>query len=163
MPFIEAVGDGDLAAAHLRLRTLVSKGFTPRRIRELEPRVTELAVQHLDTMMEMRVQGTALAQAKAQMRGDKTEVAMQKILGAEGGSMLPGCVDDKKLQDVLRDLKDPAERRAVLEAYKKRTGLDLSDTTHTSVQPHPDVPGGWVSWGAFRGGSSPGPIFAGAG
>ncbi len=38
--------------AHLRLRTLVSKGFTPRRIRELEPRVTELAVEHLDTMLE---------------------------------------------------------------------------------------------------------------
>lgn len=38
--------------AHLRLRTLVSKGFTPRRIRELEPRVTELAVQHLGTMLE---------------------------------------------------------------------------------------------------------------
>lgn len=38
--------------AHLRLRTLVSKGFTPRRIRELEPRVTELAVGHLDTMLE---------------------------------------------------------------------------------------------------------------
>jgi cytochrome P450 len=38
--------------AHLRLRTLVSKGFTPRRIRELEPRVTELAVQHLNAMLE---------------------------------------------------------------------------------------------------------------
>jgi cytochrome P450 len=38
--------------AHLRLRTLVSKGFTPRRIRELEPRVTELAVQHLDAALE---------------------------------------------------------------------------------------------------------------
>ncbi len=38
--------------AHLRLRTLVSKGFTPRRIRELEPRVTELAVRHLDVMLE---------------------------------------------------------------------------------------------------------------
>lgn len=37
---------------HLRLRTLVSKGFTPRRIRELEPQVTELAAQHLDTMLE---------------------------------------------------------------------------------------------------------------
>ncbi len=36
----------------LRLRTLVSKGFTPRRIRELEPRVTEIAVQHLDAMLE---------------------------------------------------------------------------------------------------------------
>jgi len=38
--------------SHLRLRTLVSKGFTPRRIRELEPRVNEIAVQHLDVMLE---------------------------------------------------------------------------------------------------------------
>ena len=44
--------------AHLRLRTLVSKGFTPRRIRELEPRVTEIAVQHLDTMMEKATGGS---------------------------------------------------------------------------------------------------------
>ena len=43
--------------AHLRLRTLVSKGFTPRRIRELEPRVTELAVQHLDAMLEQASSG----------------------------------------------------------------------------------------------------------
>jgi cytochrome P450 len=46
--------------AHLRLRTLVSKGFTPRRIRELEPRVTELAVQHLDTMLEMAGPGSTV-------------------------------------------------------------------------------------------------------
>ena len=38
--------------SHLRLRTLVSKGFTPRRIRELEPRVNEIAVQHLDVMLD---------------------------------------------------------------------------------------------------------------
>lgn len=37
---------------HLRLRTLVSKGFTPRRIRELEPRVAELARTHLDAAMQ---------------------------------------------------------------------------------------------------------------
>ena len=43
---------------HLRLRTLVSKGFTPRRIRELEPRITELAKQHLDTMLERADSGT---------------------------------------------------------------------------------------------------------
>jgi cytochrome P450 len=43
---------------HLRLRTLVSKGFTPRRIRELEPRITELAKQHLDTMLERANSGT---------------------------------------------------------------------------------------------------------
>lgn len=34
--------------AHLRLRTLVSKGFTPRRIRELEPRVQSLTRMRLD-------------------------------------------------------------------------------------------------------------------
>jgi cytochrome P450 len=44
--------------AHLRLRTLVSKGFTPRRIRELEARVTELAVRHLDTMLQKADSGT---------------------------------------------------------------------------------------------------------
>jgi cytochrome P450 len=38
--------------SHLRLRTLVSKGFTPRRIRELEPRVNQIALQHLDVMLE---------------------------------------------------------------------------------------------------------------
>jgi cytochrome P450 len=37
---------------HLRLRTLVSKGFTPRRIRELEGRVTDIAVQHLDAALQ---------------------------------------------------------------------------------------------------------------
>lgn len=37
---------------HLRLRTLVSKGFTPRRIRELEPRVCQLTDAHLDAALE---------------------------------------------------------------------------------------------------------------
>ena len=42
---------------HLRLRTLVSKGFTPRRIRELEARVAEIAVQHLDAVLTGRQSG----------------------------------------------------------------------------------------------------------
>ena len=37
---------------HLRLRTLVSKGFTPRRIRELEPRVLQLTREHLDEALQ---------------------------------------------------------------------------------------------------------------
>ena len=43
---------------HLRLRTLVSKGFTPRRIRELEPRVLELTRQHLDTTLQKADSGS---------------------------------------------------------------------------------------------------------
>ena len=37
---------------HLRLRTLVSKGFTPRRVREFEARVLELTREHLDTALQ---------------------------------------------------------------------------------------------------------------
>ena len=44
--------------AHLRLRTLVSMGFTPRRIRELEARVTGIARRHLDVMLEKARSGT---------------------------------------------------------------------------------------------------------
>jgi len=37
---------------HDRLRALVSKGFTPRRVAELEPRIRALAVEHLETLAE---------------------------------------------------------------------------------------------------------------
>jgi cytochrome P450 len=37
---------------HSRLRALVSKGFSPRRIRELEPTITAIAVQHLEAALQ---------------------------------------------------------------------------------------------------------------
>ena len=43
---------GDGRSRPPAIRTLVSKGFTPRRIRELEPRVTAIAVQHLDAALQ---------------------------------------------------------------------------------------------------------------
>lgn len=42
---------------HLRLRSLVSKGFTPRRTRELEPRVQQIAEDHFGTALENSVDG----------------------------------------------------------------------------------------------------------
>ncbi|HEU4361349.1 MAG TPA: cytochrome P450 [Mycobacterium sp.] len=43
---------------HLRLRTLASKGFTPRRIRELEPQVVALARRHLDDALRVSADGS---------------------------------------------------------------------------------------------------------
>ncbi|OWY60615.1 cytochrome P450, partial [cyanobacterium TDX16] len=37
---------------HTRMRALVSRGFTPRRVAELEPRVRELSLQHLEPALE---------------------------------------------------------------------------------------------------------------
>jgi cytochrome P450 len=38
--------------AHTRLRSLVGKSFTPRRVAELEPRVRQLALEHLQPALE---------------------------------------------------------------------------------------------------------------
>ncbi|OBI77353.1 cytochrome P450 [Mycobacterium asiaticum] len=65
--------------AHLRLRTLVSKGFTPRRIRELEPRVTELAVQHLDVMLEQA--GDATVDYVAEFAGKLPMDVISELMG----------------------------------------------------------------------------------
>lgn len=37
---------------HDHLRNLVSRGFTPRRVRDLEPQVRQLATQHIDAFVE---------------------------------------------------------------------------------------------------------------
>jgi hypothetical protein len=37
---------------HIRMRSLVSKGFTPRRVRELEGRVLELTTEYLDAALD---------------------------------------------------------------------------------------------------------------
>jgi cytochrome P450 len=39
---------------HTRMRSLVSKGFTPRRIAELEPRIREIAISHIQPAAERR-------------------------------------------------------------------------------------------------------------
>lgn len=39
---------------HMRMRALVSRGFTPRRVRDLEGRVTELTRQHLELALERK-------------------------------------------------------------------------------------------------------------
>ncbi|SOX56153.1 cytochrome P450 [Mycobacterium ahvazicum] len=67
--------------AHLRLRTLVSKGFTPRRIRELEPRVTEIAVKHLDTMLDAAASGGATVDFVDEFAGKLPMDVISELMG----------------------------------------------------------------------------------
>jgi cytochrome P450 len=67
--------------AHLRLRTLVSKGFTPRRIRELEAGVIELAIQHLDTMVERAAGGSATVDFVAEFAGKLPMDVISELMG----------------------------------------------------------------------------------
>src|SRR6185295_9483101 len=54
-------------------------------------------------------------------------IAISKLMGAEQASWTPWTVDDKKMQEALEGLTDPAQRRSVLEKYKKQTGVDLHE------------------------------------
>jgi cytochrome P450 len=67
--------------AHLRLRALVSKGFTPRRIRELEPRVTDLAAAHLDTMLEKAASGPVTVDYVSEFAGKLPMDVISELLG----------------------------------------------------------------------------------
>jgi len=42
---------------HTRMRSLVARGFTPRRVVDLEPRIREIAVQYLDRAREIAADG----------------------------------------------------------------------------------------------------------
>lgn len=88
--------------AHLRLRTLVSKGFTPRRIRELEPRVTELAVQHLDTMLEKADGGSQFVDYVAEFAGKLPMDVISELMGVP----LPDRDDIRAMADGVMHRED---------------------------------------------------------
>ncbi|MBV8760755.1 MAG: hypothetical protein JO257_25910, partial [Deltaproteobacteria bacterium] len=103
------------------------EGKSPEEMEYIRAQYKAQTGRDLDRDLEGRLSGTALAESKATLRNDKEAMAVNKILGAEEASWTPWTVDDKKMQDSLKELKDPAERRAVLEAYEKRTGRKLQD------------------------------------
>ena len=80
--------------AHLRLRTLVSKGFTPRRILELEPRVTEIAVQHLDTFKDWPVPVPILSQLSPLGYGQAVDDRLLVPVAVGSGEQLAGSGKD---------------------------------------------------------------------
>lgn len=61
---LETLGDGDASATmsflamdpprHTRMRALVSRAFTSRRVAELEPRIREIATEHIDQFIADR-------------------------------------------------------------------------------------------------------------
>ena len=76
---------------HDRLRALVSKGFTPRRIAELEPRIREIAVETLDAL-----QGRDHCDFIRDFAGKLPMDVISEMLGvpASDRAMLRGWADD---------------------------------------------------------------------
>ncbi len=65
---------------HTRLRKLVSKAFTPRRVRELEPRIRTIAAQLLD-----RISGLGTFDLMAELANPLPVIVIAEMLGISSG------------------------------------------------------------------------------
>ena len=119
---------------HLRLRRLVSRDFTPRRIREMEPRIREIAKDLLDAVErkgELEVMGD-LANALpvmviAEMLGVPSELYAQFKHWSDavisGGNTLPGMELPPEVIRATDELRDYLS--AQIERRRVQPGTDL--------------------------------------
>ena len=109
----------------------ILQGPPPRSPEEIALIKAEYNAKHapdtLDAAMERSLEPGRLIEAKAMLRGDETQVAVGKLLHAQESAWTPWAVDDKKMQDALKEIKDPEQRRKVFEAYEKQTGTSIKD------------------------------------
>jgi len=124
---IEALGGLHLDSTRAEMVNNALKGRTKEEIELIKALYKSKTGLDMDMSMQRNLTGSALLEARALSSGDKTSAAVARIMGSEDASWTPWTVDDKKMQEALKELKDPAERRAVLEAYEKRTGKKLQD------------------------------------
>jgi pimeloyl-[acyl-carrier protein] synthase len=119
---------------HTRLRRLVSRDFTPRRIRELEPRIREIAAQLVDTAQRKGsldvmadVANTLPVMVIAEMLGVPPEMYQtfkdwsDKIVEAD--NVLPGMPMPDDIKLAMSELKDFFSTQ--IEKRRARPGPDL--------------------------------------
>jgi pimeloyl-[acyl-carrier protein] synthase len=119
---------------HTRLRRLVSRDFTPRRIRELEPRIREIAAQLVDTAQRKGsldvmadVANTLPVMVIAEMLGVPPEMYQtfkdwsDKIVEAD--NVLPGMPMPDDIKLAMSELRDFFSTQ--IEKRRARPGPDL--------------------------------------
>jgi cytochrome P450 len=119
---------------HTRLRRLVSRDFTPRRIRELEPRIREIAAQLVDTAQRKGsldvmadVANTLPVMVIAEMLGVPPEMYQtfkhwsDKIVEAD--NVLPGMPMPDDIKLAMSELRDFFSTQ--IEQRRGRPGPDL--------------------------------------
>ncbi|MBL0218219.1 MAG: hypothetical protein IPQ07_30600 [Myxococcales bacterium] len=80
----------------------------------------------LDQDLDKALSGGARALAKARLSGDPTRIAVATVEDAEDSGLTPWTVDDGKMKASMKELEDPAMRRAVDETYLRRNGESVT-------------------------------------
>lgn len=81
----------------------------------------------LDDHIKDEMGGKDLEEAEACLKADPVESAVAALDNAANGGMFGMGTDEGKIQSVLENIKDPAQRKQVVEAYQKKTGTSLDD------------------------------------
>ncbi|HNN94045.1 MAG TPA: hypothetical protein PKI03_17330 [Pseudomonadota bacterium] len=81
----------------------------------------------LDDDIKGELGGKDLKEAEACLKADPVESAVAALDNAANGGLFGMGTDEGKIQSVLEGIKDPAQRKQVVEAYQKKTGTSLDD------------------------------------
>ncbi|MGN6110663.1 MAG: hypothetical protein ACTHU0_36510 [Kofleriaceae bacterium] len=105
------------------------KGKSPAEIHAIRKYYKEHYGVDLVSQLEGELSGTQLAVAKAALKSDPVKLAAAMLEDAADGL----GTDEKKIQDTLAEVKDPAQRRQLAEEFQKRTGMKIEDMVNDEM------------------------------
>lgn len=101
------------------------RGKSPAEIAAIKAEYQDHFGRSLDGDIKKELGGKDLKEAEACLKANPVESAVAALDNAANGGMFGMGTDEKKIQSVLEGIKDPAQRKQVVEAYQKKTGTSL--------------------------------------
>lgn len=101
------------------------RGKSPAEVAAIKAEYQDHFGRSLDSDIKKELGGKDLKEAEACLKADPVESAVAALDNAANGGMFGMGTDETKIQSVLENIKDPAQRKQVVEAYQKKTGTSL--------------------------------------
>lgn len=101
------------------------RGKSPAEIQAIKAEYQDHFGRSLDSDIRKELGGKDLKEAQAALTADPVQTAVAALDNAANGGLLGMGTDEGKIQSVLEGIKDPAQRKQVMEAYQKKTGTSL--------------------------------------
>jgi len=96
------------------------KGLSPEDAEAVRAQFAAEGWGDLDVMLAEEMSGTDLAEAQANLSGDKVAAAMAQLDNAADGMAFGVGTNEDKMKEALASLTDPADRARLAEEYQKK-------------------------------------------
>jgi hypothetical protein len=101
------------------------RGKSPAEVKAIKAAYQDHFGRSLDNDIKGELGGKDLEEAQAALSGDPVKSAVAALDNAANGGMFGMGTDEKKIQSVLENVTDPAQRKQIVAAYEKKTGQSL--------------------------------------